>query len=35
MIVLSDARQVDGRLIAIILAADAQANPPSGAGDHH
>jgi hypothetical protein len=31
MIVLSDARQVDGGLVALVLAADAQANPPSGA----
>jgi hypothetical protein len=35
MIVLSDARQVDGSLTTLILAADAQANRPSGTGDHH
>ena len=35
MIVLSDARQVDGSLRALVLAADAHANPPSGAGGHH
>lgn len=29
MIVLSDARQVDGGLVALVLAADARANPPS------